>query len=190
MGGRARYDRKQLDEFIRFWDDLLQAFPEARAKAVQAMGEEVRDDLHGNIMSADLEADAKGTVISWQELRLGSRGGYAALSPKDGNRVRSKDRQLSWRKRILKRFKEKPVSKRRVTRWLEKGHGVYDGDPTKDYRWSDRYDRAGKARINDRTGKRYVPGRQFYSFTRLYAVDHALAAAEKVLTVISDEVDY
>lgn len=182
MGGRARYDRKQLDGFIRFWDGLLQAVPEARAKAVQAMGEEVRDDLHGNIMSADLEADAKGTVISWQELRLGSRGGYAAISPKRGTAPPRTGKQHTW--------KGQPVNKKQVTGWLERGRGVYAGDPTKAYRWRDRYDRAGKARINDRTGKRYVPGRQFYSFTRLYAVDHALAAAEKVLTVISDEVDY
>ena len=182
MGGRARYDRKQLDEFIRFWDDLLQAFPEARAKAVQAMGEEVQDDLHGNIMSADLEADAKGTVISWQELRLGSRGGYAAISPKGGTAPPRTGKQHTW--------KGQAVSKQQVTRWLELGRGVYGGDPTKAYRWKGRYEREIKARFNDRTGKLYVPGRQFYSFTRLYAVDHALAAAEKVLTVISDEVDY
>ena len=95
MGSRARFERERLDRFVEFWEPLFTAFPEAKAKAVKAMGEEMQKDLNAQIYAADLETDAKGTVVSWQELRLGSGGGYAAVSPVKGRTVRSKDRSRS-----------------------------------------------------------------------------------------------
>lgn len=54
---------------------------------------------------------------TWQELRVGSKGGYAALSPGKGTaQPRAGETQHTW--------KGKPVSKKQVTRWLERGHGT------------------------------------------------------------------
>lgn len=175
MGGRARVDRRRVDEFNRFWEDLYKAFPRARAEAVEAMGQAVKKDLDTQIGAADLSAGGKGSVRSWQELRLGSKGGYAAVGPGKGG---TGGRKKTW--------KGTPVSKRQVTKWLERGHGVRKPAPGSGRRWS----RLGRSGINSATGTRFVKGRQFYSFTKLRAVDHALAAADKVLSHIADEVDY
>ena len=57
-----------------------------------------------------------------------------------------------------------PVTQKQVTRWLERGHGTPQGG--------------------------YVKGRQFYSFTRMKAWEHARKAADRVLSLIADEVDF
>ena len=80
MSGRARFDRKKLEQFLHTWEPLFEKVPEARRAAVEAMGETMKQELDARIRAADLEEDAKGTVVSWQELRLGSGGGYAAVS--------------------------------------------------------------------------------------------------------------
>ena len=191
MGSRARFERERLDRFVEFWEPLFTAFPEAKAKAVKAMGEEMQKDLNAQIYAADLETDAKGTVVSWQELRLGSGGGYAAVSPVKGRTVRSKDRSRSGVKTRQHTYRGSPVSSKQITIWLDKGHGARRPDMTKAYAWSDtRWSRGGKSRVNDRTGTRFVPGRQFYSSARLKATDHAIRAADKVLSMIADEVEY
>lgn len=184
MGGIARMDRKRLDQFVHCWEPLFQQVPETKRKAVEAMGEAVQKNLNAKIEQSDFESDAKGTVISWQELRIGSGGGYAAVSPQKGIAPpKSSQKQHTWN--------GEAVRKKQVTRWLEKGHGVPSADMTKPYAWSkERRMRDGKARVNKWTGKRFVPGRQFYSFAKLTALDEALLAADKVLSVIADEVDY
>ena len=162
-----------MERFISFWEDLIEEFPEARAKAVEAMGQAVKRDLDAQIGKADLEADAKGTVRSWQELRLGSGGGYAALSPRKG--TPSGDRPKSWRGTT--------VTVRQVTKWLEKGHGVRKPAPGSARAWN----RAGRSGMNTVTGLRYVKGRLFYSWTKGRALEHALAAADEALELFAEE---
>lgn len=177
MGGLVRIDRQAIDDFNRYWEGLYRAFPYARQAAVEAMGRTVLQDLYGNIVSADLEGDASLHVGNWQRLRLGSGGGYAAISPRSGAAVGG-SRQTKWR--------GTPTTARNVTRWLEKGHGVRQPAAGSSRRWN----RVGRSGINDRTGKGFVKGRQFYSSTKLKAVDHALAAAERLLEKIDEEVDW
>ena len=117
MSSTARMDRARLERFNRFWEELLQAVPDARLQAVEEAGAAVQRELNAQIGAAELADGAKGTVRTWQELRVGSKGGYAALSPGKGTaQPRVEETQHTW--------KGKPVSKKQVTRWLERGHGT------------------------------------------------------------------
>ena len=60
MSGKARLERMEMEQFARYWAELLQAVPEARRKAVEAMGDAVRRELNIQIQTADLESGAKG----------------------------------------------------------------------------------------------------------------------------------
>lgn len=154
---KATLERQEMDRFARYWEKLYQAFPDARRQAAQAMGEAVQKDLNAQIQAADLKNGAKGTVRSWQQMRLGSKGCYAAVSPaKEVARPRPGQKQHTWR--------GDSVTQKQVTRWLERGHGTPQGG--------------------------YVKGRQFYSFTRMKAWEHARKAADRVLSLIADEVDF
>lgn len=116
MSSTARMDRARLERFNRFWEELLQAVPDARRQAVEEAGAAVQRELNAQIGAAELADGAKGTVRTWQELRW-QQGGYAALSPGKGTaQPRAGEAQHTW--------KGKPVSKKQVTRWLERGHGT------------------------------------------------------------------
>ena len=176
----AAMKRQEADAFARFWADLFKAFPESRRKAVEAMGQTVKQDLDKQIQAAQLDHDAKGTVQAWQEVRLGSRGGYAAISPRrDVARPKAGEKQHTWQGNA--------VTQRQVTRWLERGHGT---PSTGAMTWS--YQRKTKTlrRIRERAGTGYVRGRLFYSWTKLDAWEHARKTAERLLSAIADEVDY
>ncbi len=77
------------------WEELLQAVPDARRQAVEEAGAAVQRELNAQIGAAELADGAKGTVRTWQELRVGSKGGYAALSPEKGRP------SPGWRKRSI-----------------------------------------------------------------------------------------
>lgn len=184
-------ERRELDRFTQYWDDLFQAVPEARAQAVAAMGEAMKQELDAQIQVAQLETDAKGNVKSWQELRLGSGGGYAAISPIKGQTVGSIDRKSTAKRMRQHTYRGKPVTSKQITGWLEKGHGARQANTARAYAWSQRrWGRASGAQLSGRSGRRYVSGRQFYSWTRLKAWDVAHKAADKVLSKIADEVEY
>lgn len=175
MSLRATLDRKAVQKFHSYWEDLMEEFPEARATAVKAMGEAVKRDLDAQIGTADLEEDAKGTVQSWQEVRLGSRGGYAAVAPQKGIIPASAGRQHTW--------KGAAVTKKQVTRFLERGHGVRKPAPGSSRKWN----RVGRSGLNTVTGLRYVKGRMFYSWTKMKALEHALDAANEALEIFAEE---
>ena len=176
---KAALERQEMDRFARYWEKLFQAFPEARRKGVEAMGEAVQKDLNAQIQAADLESDAKGTVRSWQEVRIGSGGGYAAVTPK-------KDiaRPKRWRQHT---YRGQPVTQKQVTRWLERGHGT---PATGAKQWNYVMKTKKWHQVAERQGVGYVPGRQFYSFTQAKAWEHARKAADKVLSLIADEVTF
>lgn len=191
MSGRARFDRKKLEQFLHTWEPLFEKVPEARRAAVEAMGETMKQELDAQIRAADIEEDAKGTVVSWQELRLGSGGGYAAVSPVKGKTVQSRDRTKRGEKLRQHTYRGDPVTSGQITKWLEKGYGVRDADPTKSYYWSEaRFKRGEDKPFNWDTGKRFVQGRMFYSWANLKARDIALRAASRALERIGDEVEW
>ena len=80
MSSTARMDRARLERFNRFWEELLQAVPDARRQAVEEAGAAVQRELNAQIGAAELADGAKGTVRTWQELRDGPAqgGGNAA----------------------------------------------------------------------------------------------------------------
>lgn len=171
MSGTARIEREQIRKFNQYWEDLYEEFPGAKRKAVEAMGEAVQRELDANIQRADLEAEAKGHVRGWQELRMGSGGGYAALTPSKGKPVRAR---AQWRGQT--------VTTKMVTKWLERGHGVRKPAAGSERAWN-RFTRSG---LNRTSGTRYVAGRMFYSWTKLRALDIALEAAGAALEEIAD----
>jgi len=170
MGGIARANQRELERFNRYWKELFEAFPEARAQAVAEMGRAVKQELDGRILSQGVD-DAMGHIRADQQLRLGSKGGYAAVVPVSD--------QFRDRHGRTKTWNGKPVTSRQVTRWLERGHAARG--------WGDNLIYAYGRKRGSFT---VVPGRQFYSFTKLKAFDLAMAAARKTLYKFSDEVDY
>ncbi len=162
----------------------MEDFPEARAEAVRTMGQAAQRELNAQIRRADLEEDAKGTVISWQKLRFGSWGGYAAVTPLGRETMRTSRGgflgKLGFTK--PKKWKGTKVTTKMVTKWLERGHGVRTPDTTKAYAWSERRKKRNrKSGVNGATGLRYVKGRMFYSWTKMKALDLALDAANNAL---------
>lgn len=165
MSATRNLDRERLRVFFKHWDNLFQVVPEARREAVEAAGKEIQRSLESQIQCANLDgAGAKSRVKSWQGLRLGSGGGWAAVSPK-------RETVESWEKRktYAGRFKQhtrkgEPVTARQVTTWLERGHGTPWGG--------------------------YVAARQFYAYTKDDVLEIGLKAAARVLEKIGDEVDY
>lgn len=139
MSSTARMDRARLEQFNRFWEELLQAVPDARRQAVEEAGAAVQRELNTQIGAAELADGAKGTVRTWQELRVGSKGGYAALSPGKGTaQPRVGETQHTW--------KGKPVSKKQVTRWLGAGARHPQGRAAGSSRSWNQAGRAGVAR--------------------------------------------
>ena len=168
MSLKATLDRQAIRRFNAYHAHLMEDFPETRALAVRTMGESVKRDLDAQIGSADLETDAKGTVRSWQEVRLGSRGGYAALAPQKATPLRAGRKPKSWR--------GEAVTVKQITKWLELGHGVRKPGPD-----SKRKSRFGRSGVNRSTGVRYVKARMFYSWTKMKALEHAIDAANEAL---------
>ena len=176
MGSIARMQREKLDEFTRYWEGLFEEFPEERRRASEAMGEATKKHLDRQIGRSGFRGGADHTVRSWQELRIGSEGGYAAVSPVKGIVLRrtSGDRKVkTWRGR--------EVTSSMVTRWQERGYGTRRAAPGSERSWS--RVKSGKAHVRDK--KDYVKGKQFYSYTKLKAFDNALKAAEQLLDRIA-----
>jgi len=179
-------EREQLRRFVQYWDRLMEAVPEARREAVEEAGVAVKRALDAQIQRADLSSgEAKGRVRSWQDLRIGSRGGYAAISP-GRETVYSWDKRANFGGRARQHtWNGKPVTARQVTTWLEQGHGTGTTGRMETSRLKGGRTRQRKARW----GSGYVAGRKFYADTRDDALEIALKAADKVLCRIADEVD-
>lgn len=185
MSRAATLNRQAIQRFNSYWEDLMEEFPEAKAEAVRTMGQAAQRELNAQIRKADLEEDAKGTVISWQNLRFGSRGGYAAVTPRGGETMRTSRGgflgKLGFTK--PKKWKGTKVTTKMVTKWLEQGHGVRKADTRKDYAWSENRKKRNRrsAGYNPSTGMVFVKGRMFYSWTKMRALDLALDAANNAL---------
>lgn len=160
MSVAANLEREQLRQFVQQWDELLQAVPEARRRAVEAAGEAVHRDVQRAIQASDMGIESRGRVSSWQTLRLGSRGGWSAISAVKRTTVYSFDRWVNHGGRYRQHtWKGKPVTAGQLTAWLDQGH---------------------------RTRRGRVPGKGFYSAASENAQARALEAAEQVLEEIAE----
>lgn len=124
-----------LDQLLERWSQLLQQFPVKKRELLERAGQQMLQRLRDAI-------GGTGKVASWQEVYLGSKGGYAAVRPK-------KDTYQTTRggRRYAVGY---------ITNAIEGGHRNRrpqpSGDP--DYRY--------RARIRHAA----VPGRHFYYSTR------------------------
>lgn len=188
MSVSRNLNREQLRRFVKYWDKLLQAVPEARREAMKAAGEAVKRSLDTQIQTSNFSSiEAKGRVKSWQALRLGSGGGWAAVSAMKKSTVYSFDSRRNFGGRYRQHtWKGKPVSAGQVTTWLERGHGTGTTGQIETVLTKRKWIHQRK----ERGGLGYVAGRQFYAYTKDDAQEIALKAADKVLCRIADEVDF
>ena len=73
MSSTARMDRARLERFNRFWEELLQAVPDARRQAVEEAGEAVQSSDAVLYVLAGLVLLAGVGAILWALRRGGSR---------------------------------------------------------------------------------------------------------------------
>lgn len=179
MSGRAQFEREKMDAFVRYWEDLFEEFPKAKKCAVEAMGEATQKHLYRQISRSGFHGNADYTVSSWQVIKVGSGGGYATVKPKaykwsrDGGRGKPK----FW--------KGVRVTTKMVTKWQERGYATRKPSAGSSRAWNTL--RGTKVVY---TAADYVPGKQFYSYTKLHAADIAIKAAEQVLERISWSDEY
>lgn len=179
----------QLESLNNIFDGLVRELPEVKRKAVEAAGEAVKRSLNAQIRSADLSGiEAKGRVSAWQQIRLGSGGGWAAISPMKGT-VYSWDRRANFGDRVRQHtWHGKAMTAGLLTMLLERGHSVGVRGYTAKDRLKYRRDLAPARKGG--WGSTHVAGRQFYAYTKVDAQEVALKAADKVLCRIADEVDF
>ena len=162
---RVKLDKSRWDRFWSYWErDLPGQIKTAKGQAVRAAGEAIRDEVAGQVRSR--VNDPRGRVERWQQLRMGSGGGYIAVSPVSDEAVQ------------VTRGGKNTTSKD-VTRYLERGHGIRPPSG-----------RAGRYVPRVRSGRTYVPGRMFYSWAAANAEKLALKAADRAMGRIADEIDY
>lgn len=159
MGGLARAEQKQWDQFCDYWQDLIEEWPNTKRIALYNAGKAVLQEVLANVDRRGVN-DRHGRIKKWQELSLGTGGGYAKIAP--DNEVWDSHGELAVQ----------------VTRYLERGHGIRKPSG-----------RAERYTPRARTGRLYVPGHQFYSFAKLKAADIGIEAAQKALEELSDAID-
>lgn len=164
----AKFNTEKWDEFWDGWDVVIQKFPDAKRMALNEMGRAVLKEVLSQIKKQGI-TDQRGRVGSWQEIRIGSGGGYVAVSPdheevqvtKQGEKTNAKD----------------------VTRYLDRGHKVRGpSGRAKRYRPRMNYENSGSV-ISASTGALIVKGRLFYSYARENAERIAMHAAERNVLV-------
>lgn len=159
---RPFIDQREWDAFWHVWDKKLESFPGAKKAALFQTGQAVKALLDSQI-STRLN-DPRGRVRRWQAVRIGSGGGYVAISPiNDTVRV--------------SRSTSNGYTAKDITRYLERGHKIRSPSG----RWKRYVPRVNK-RL-DSNGKHYlydiVPGRMFYSWTKMKSSSVAIRAARE-----------
>lgn len=77
-------DLKAMEKFIDDLNDLLDDIPNARRELHEEMAKLLKTEVDEAIISSGIQ-DTSGKVRSWQEARVGSGGGYAAIRPTDSS---------------------------------------------------------------------------------------------------------
>ncbi|WP_051131526.1 hypothetical protein [Oscillibacter ruminantium] len=172
MSGLTRADLREWNDFWRRWEKLTKELPKAKQQALRMAGMAVERELLRQIDQRI--ADPRGRVKKWQDLREGSGGGYVAVTA-------SSDEVVQLTK------SGKKTTSRAVTRYLEQGHPARKPSGGRDKRY--------KARLvsDNLVGGNHgliVPGRMFYSWTKLRAGDLGRDAAEKTLQKIKAAIEH
>lgn len=79
----ASVEVRGMDDLIKRFDKLIAEAPEMRREFHEKAGEVLKELVDSSIVSSGIN-DSHGTVRRWQVVRIGSKGGYAAVSAKSG----------------------------------------------------------------------------------------------------------
>ena len=91
---RVKLDKSRWDRFWSYWErELPGQIKTAKGQAVRAAGEAIRDEVAGQVRSR--VNDPRGRVERWQQLRMGSGGGYIAVSPVSDEAVQANAEKLA-----------------------------------------------------------------------------------------------
>lgn len=164
---REVLDHSELDRLCRWYEDALKCIPEAKQRALRAAAEAVKQELDRQI--ATRLDDSRGKVRTWQQVTMGSRGGYSRVGPTKQEVTNQYGKRYGY-------------NATQVTGYLERGHAV-PSPSGKNQRYQPRLQKA----IFGLAGNAVVPGRQFYSFTKMKASGIGIDAMEKELDKLTDE---
>lgn len=164
---RMNIDDKKLKQFENHWGKLIERLPSIKTQAIYAAGKVLRQEVQTQVDQQGI-VDTFYRVKRWQELSLGSKGGYAAVRPNA-----EEETQATWGGKAVKANK--------LTYWLEHGHAARKSSGR-----NPRYTPDIKDAVIG-VGGAVVRGRMFYSWGRFYGADKALTAASRELMRIEDE---
>jgi hypothetical protein len=184
-----------LGKMLQSFEDVTAKIPEARRKALEAAAKAVQEDLNREIVQRLPNHDARGRVRSWQEVTIGTRGGYAAVTRTPKSRSERVNQQSAWStvKRALRGQSAKKVyTGYEITKWLEKGHEIGNQYGRAKYHDNEDVRVVGTSKRgmtlyhvktveNAANGHAVAPGFMFYSWTKSSADKLALEAAQQVL---------
>ncbi|MCI1958596.1 MAG: hypothetical protein LKJ25_03110 [Clostridia bacterium] len=124
-----------LDSLVSLENKLkkvLDSLPEEKRKLHEELGEMAKGIVENNI-SVSVN-DGNGKIKNWQEMRIGSKGGYAAISPKKNmyiyNKTNNKKYAVGYITNAIEnghpaRIPRNPKTKRRVKVAYVDGRGFY-----------------------------------------------------------------
>ena len=148
-------DASGLDRLVESWDRLVKQFPEEKRKMLERLGPRMLELIRQNIGGG-------GTVAGWQEMYMGSRGGYVAVRPRAKQYKRTKG------------GKEYAVGY--VTNAIERGHR-HGGRRVPDHKGY---------KYRGRITTPAVPGRWFYAAARRELPNMAESEIRRLLDLIVD----
>lgn len=102
-------DKKELEDFLAYYGRFLKKLPAIKTQALYAAAKSFQEEVRRQIQQQGVQ-DSFGRVKRWQQVYLGSKGGYSAVRPM------AEYTQKTW--------KGKQVFSSQITRWLEQGHGA------------------------------------------------------------------
>lgn len=105
-------DKRELERFLAYYGKFLKKIPAIKTQALYAAAKSFQDEVRKQIQEQGVH-DPYGRVKRWQQVYLGSKGGYAAVRPM------AEHTEKTW--------KGKEVFSTQITRWLERGHGTRRG---------------------------------------------------------------
>ena len=162
----------ELGELLHAFDEVIAKVPEARERALKAAIQPVERELFQQIALRLPGKDRNYHVRGWQEVTMGSRGGYI---------------KIQAAKEETNRY---GYTARQITGYLERGHKMVLPKRNR-YRDVDRssVSKSDRTVENTATGDLVVPGYLFYSYTKMRAVNAARMAAESVLEELEDTLE-
>lgn len=151
-----RVSTAQWDAFWLRWKFMTEKTPETVRMALYAAGKAARAEILRQIEQSGVP-DVHGRLQRWQEIRMGSKGGYSAVSATAADTVQVSENAIT--------------TSADLTRYLEHGHGVRTPSG-----------RAKRYTPRLRGNGAYVKGYEFYHKAAIRQADQlAREAAEEAM---------